>query len=71
MKPWEFFCMMMVILITAALVGVFIVPHEDNKGTYVHGRAMDMITVSHDGHLFVVYRDAIVHHPQCTNSFCK
>jgi preprotein translocase subunit SecG len=69
MKPLEFFCMVMVIFTVAILITVFIVPHEGNKGTSVYGGVMN--TVSHDGHLFVIYRDTVVHHPQCTNSFCK
>lgn len=47
----------------------------ENKRTLVNrGEDGVIMTISHDGHLFVVYKyngSSIIHHPQCTNSHCQ
>lgn len=67
-----------VTLLTIVLTLFYLVnktPEDKQKRTPIDGYAANfgsLLNVSHDGHLFVVYGNkSFIHHPQCTNSFCK
>jgi hypothetical protein len=47
---------------------------KNNKQTDVdNGKYGRIFTIHHDDHVFVIYHyngASIIHHPQCTNSYC-